>query len=70
MRALIPDLKRKIAILLLLASSGSFVSCAAEKQQVRLVDDPDARRESALPWNKQEKWEGENQQFAGATDRR
>ncbi len=70
MRPLIPDLKRKIAILLLLVSASIFVSGAAEKQQVRLVDDPDARRESTIPWNQREKWEGENQQFAGVTDRR
>jgi hypothetical protein len=69
MWALIPDLKREIATALLLASTTLFVSCASQKQQVRLVDDPDARRESTLPWNKQEKWETENQ-FSGMTDRR
>ena len=69
MRALIPDLKRKIAVVLLLASAISFVSCASQKQQVRLVDDPDGRRESTIPWDKQEKWETENQ-FSGMTDRR
>jgi hypothetical protein len=53
----------------LLASTTLFVSCASQKQQVRLVDDPDARRESTVPWNKQEKWEMENQ-FSGMTDRR
>ncbi len=57
MRALIPDLKRKIATALLLATTAMFVSCAAQKEQVRLVDDPDEHRESAIPWNKQEKWE-------------
>ena len=46
-----------------------FVSCAAQKEQVRLVDDPDAHRESTIPWDKQEKWETENQ-FSGMTDRR
>jgi hypothetical protein len=69
MWALIPDLKREIATALLLASTTLFVSCASQKQQVRLVDDPDARRESTVPWNKQEKWEMENQ-FSGMTDRR
>ena len=57
MRALIPDLERKIATALLLATTAMFVSCAAQKEQVRLVDDPDQHRESAIPWNKQEKWE-------------
>ena len=69
MRALIPNLKRKVATALLLAIASIFVSCAAQKEQVRLVDDPDARRESTLPWNKQEKWETENQ-FSGVSDRR
>jgi hypothetical protein len=69
MRALIPDLKRKIATAFLLASATVFVSCASQKQQVRLVDDPDAHRESSIPWNKQEKWETENQ-FSGMSDRR
>jgi hypothetical protein len=69
MWALIPDLKREIATALLLASTTLFVSCASQKQQVRLVDDPDARHESTVPWNKQEKWEMENQ-FSGMTDRR
>jgi len=69
MRALIPDLKRKIATALLLASASAFVSCAAQKEQVRLVDDPDQHRESTIPWNKQEKWESDSQ-FAGMTDRR
>ena len=69
MRALIPDLKRKIATALLLASATVFVSCASQKQQVRLVDDPDAHHESTIPWDKQEKWETENQ-FSGMTDRR
>ena len=69
MRALIPDLKRKIATAFLLASATVFVSCASQKQQVRLVDDPDAHHESTIPWDKQEKWETENQ-FSGMTDRR
>jgi hypothetical protein len=69
MRALIPDLRRKIATALLLTSATAFVSCASQKQQVRLVDDPDARHESTIPWDKQEKWETENQ-FSGMTDHR
>jgi len=69
MRALIPNLKRELATALLLASATMFVSCASQKQQVRLVDDPDAHHESTIPWDKQEKWETENQ-FSGMTDRR
>ncbi|MFN2542872.1 MAG: hypothetical protein ABR514_12010 [Chthoniobacterales bacterium] len=46
-----------------------FVSCASQKQQVRLVNDPEDHGDSSIPWNKQEKWETGGQ-FAGMTDRR
>lgn len=42
---------------LLLATAATLVSCAATKEPARLVDDPDERRESTIPWDKQEKWE-------------
>ena len=35
----------------------SFTSCATHKPPPALVNDPDQRPESQLPWNKQEKWE-------------
>jgi hypothetical protein len=60
--------KRTISILLLLAACVAFVGCATEKK-VALVDDPDAKPESQLPWNKQEKWESQSQ-FSGTSDRR
>jgi hypothetical protein len=69
MLALTNDLKRKIALALLLAGTTIFVSCASQKEQVRLVNDPDDQHESTIPWNKQEKWETSGQ-FAGMTDRR
>ena len=69
MLARIPDLKRKIATILMLATASALVSCASEKERVRLVDDPDEHSESQIPWNKQEKWETASQ-FAGSTDRR
>jgi hypothetical protein len=34
-----------------------MISCATQKKDVTLVADPDAKKESALPWNKQESWE-------------
>jgi len=61
--------KRTISSLLLLAGCLALVACATEKQRVVLVDDPDAKKESQIPWNKQEKWETQGQ-FAGMTDRR
>jgi hypothetical protein len=54
---------------LVLMSAALFVSCASQREQVRLVDDQDDHNESAIPWNKQEKWETGGQ-FANMTDRR
>ena len=70
MRAQIPDLKRMIVVVLLLAAATSLVSCASQKEQVAIVNDPDAKPESQLPWNKQEKWENGSNQLSGITDRR
>ena len=41
----------------LLSGAMLMLSSCAQKESPRLVDDPDARQESAIPWNKQEKWE-------------
>ena len=69
MLARIPDLRTKIATVLLLAVAVTLLSCASQKEQVRLVNDPDEHGESQLPWNKQEKWETGGQ-LANMTDRR
>lgn len=61
--------KSKIAAMLLAVGAMLFVSCASEKQQVALVNDPDAKPEGMIPWNKQEKWETQSQ-MGGVTDRR
>ena len=61
--------KRMISFLLLLAGCVAFVGCATEKN-VALVNDPDAKKESQIPWNKQEKWETQQSQFTGMTDHR
>jgi outer membrane biogenesis lipoprotein LolB len=61
--------KRTISAGLLLLGCAFLCACATEKPQPALVNDPDAKRESALPWNKQEKWETEGQ-FAGMNERR
>jgi hypothetical protein len=60
--------KRTISAGLLFLACVVFVGCATEKK-VTLVNDPDARSESQMPWNKQEKWESTSQ-FAGVTDHR
>ena len=69
MLAQIRKLRRPIASLLLLAATGTLISCASHKDQVALVKDPDAKPEGAMPWNKQEKWET-GDQFANMTDHR
>jgi hypothetical protein len=61
--------KGKIGGALLLVCASTFVSCASQKEQVALVKDPDQKKESMVPWNKQEKWEAQGQ-FSGITDRR
>ena len=47
-----------LTVALLAASAGIFFSsCATEKPRTALIDDPDARSESSIPWNKPAKWE-------------
>src|SRR5207237_9591257 len=55
--------ERKVAAVLLLAAASMLVSCASQKEQVAVVNDPDANTESASAGNKQEKW-GNSVQFA------
>ena len=56
----------RFVVLALIAAS--FGDCAT-KEEVALVNDPSATgRESTLPWNQQEKWEGQGQ-FGGMADR-
>ena len=61
--------EKKIAALLLLAAATLLASCASQKDNVALVNDPDAKPEGAMPWNKQEKWETGGQ-FANFSDHR
>jgi hypothetical protein len=69
MLAQIRRLKGKMGVAFLLLCASTFVSCASQKEQVALVNDPDQKKESMVPWNKQEKWEAQGQ-FSGITDRR
>ncbi len=52
-----PQLAKLAALALALMA---FASCAT-KPEPQLVSDPSGARESALPWNKQEKWESTGQ---------
>lgn len=47
-------------LLLLLFVVGALSSCAT-KEEPQLITDGRDGRESALPWNKQEKWENQGQ---------
>ena len=62
-----PRFRKVVFGVLLFAAAALFVSCASEKPP--LVDDPDAKHETQMPWNKQETWETQGQ-MSGATDRR
>lgn len=68
MLALTRNSLKRFGALCLLALSFGLSSCATEKK-VALVDDPNGKPESQLPWNRQEKWETGGQ-FANMTDRR
>jgi hypothetical protein len=57
MLALVPKLRKNVTSFLLCALAITLASCATQKAPPRLVSDPDERNESAIPWNRQEKWE-------------
>jgi hypothetical protein len=49
--------QRCLTILCLAAGATLFCSCATEKPHTALINDPDAQKESSIPWNKPAKWE-------------
>ena len=57
MLAQVRKLRRKILTALLCAVAITLASCASQRESVKLVDDPDDRGGSSLPWSHQEKWE-------------
>jgi hypothetical protein len=66
----IPEMRNKIGTLLIVVFVSGLVSCATQKEHVALVNDPDAQKESQIPWDKQEKWEVGNGQLANVSDHR
>ena len=46
-----------------------FSSCATKKDTA-LINDPNAKKETALPWNEQQKWEREGEAAALNQQRR
>ncbi len=57
MRETILNFTRSTALLLLLVASFLASSCATKQETAAIVDDPNARRESSIPWNEQQDWE-------------
>jgi hypothetical protein len=68
MLAKVLKLRTIVVPILLCAFVVALTSCATQKETA-LVQDPDDRHDSSIPWNKQEPWE-KGGQFAGMTDRR
>jgi hypothetical protein len=57
MLAQVPKFRKKIASAMLLVTAIMLISCATQNDPPRLVSDPDEHQDSAIPWNRQEKWE-------------
>ena len=68
MLAQVRNLRTIVVPLLLCAFVVGMTSCATQKETA-LVQEPNNRHDSVIPWNKQEPWETQGQ-FAGMTDRR
>jgi len=71
MLAQTPDRARRTFSLIapLFFSALLFTSCASTKDTA-LISDPNAKGETALPWNQQEKWEREGEMGALTQGRR
>jgi hypothetical protein len=70
MLAQVLKLLKNINSALLCALAITIASCASTKEPPRLVADPDDHGDSAIPWNKQEKWETAGGQLQEFTERR
>ena len=53
----------------LVACTLGFTSCATKKETA-LIQDPNEKKETALPWNEQQKWEREGEASALNQQRR
>ena len=63
-------LNRHFIRAVLIASCGLALASCATKKETALIDDPNARKETALPWNEQQKWEREGEASALNQQRR
>lgn len=62
-------IRNRTRIALLFCCGVLLSSCATEKETA-LISDPDARKETSLPWNEQQKWEREGEAAAMNQQRR
>ncbi len=60
----------KIAVLALLATLALGLSSCATKKDTAFIRDPNDKKETALPWNEQQKWEREGEAAALNQQRR
>ena len=60
---------RIAALALFAAVALGFSSCASNKQTA-FINDPNDKKETALPWNEQQKWEREGEGAALNQQRR
>jgi type IV pilus biogenesis protein CpaD/CtpE len=60
----------EIARVALLACLAAALASCATKDPAPLIADPNATRETALPWNEQQKWEREGEAAALTQGRR
>jgi hypothetical protein len=71
MLATISDLvrSRPVHLALLFSLAMTLASCAGD-EKASLIADPSASRDTALPWNEQQKWEREGEGSALNQQRR
>jgi hypothetical protein len=60
----------RIATLALLATLALSLSSCATKKDTAFIRDPNDKKETALPWNEQQKWEREGEAAALNQQRR
>jgi hypothetical protein len=68
MLATIRKFSRAVVCAVLGSAAIALVSCATK--ETALIDDPNARKETSLPWNEQQKWEREGEAAALNQQRR
>jgi hypothetical protein len=60
----------RVAALALFAAVALALGSCATKKETAFINDPAAKKETALPWNEQQKWEREGEAAALNQQRR